>query len=71
MSEDQFRVEFVDGLFGLLRLGYVRLIRMVPGAVGITVDLPCEELACLWVGAMRDGDSVEVEMTGSGREALG
>lgn len=72
MPGDQFWVEFVDGLFGLSRLRYVRLVRHLPGSAGTHTEAPREQLERLWVGEIRDvGNYVEVEMTAAGYEALG
>jgi hypothetical protein len=72
MPSDQFRAEFVDGLLGLSRLGYVRVVRRARGPAGGAVDVPHEALERLWVGEIREvGDGVEVEMTDAGYRALG
>jgi hypothetical protein len=72
MPRDQFQAEFVDGVLGLSRLGYVRVVRRVQGPAGVAVDLPHEELERLWFGDMRAvGGGVGVEMTDAGYQALG
>ena len=62
----------MDGLFGLSRLGYVRVVRRVQGPAGTAVAVPREVLEGLWIGEIREvGDGIEVEMTDAGNHALG
>jgi hypothetical protein len=72
MSDDEFRIEFVEGLLGITRLGYVRLLHRMSTMGRESRAITKQETQRLWTDAVQQAlAGIYVEMTDAGYAALG